>query len=87
MPLQRGSIKVTLQFHAGLSWHRARFHGLRLVFCVIAIIVWWVVGLVRLAALILFFVWIVSRLLWPYRSCPRCVPHRPQPWRQRAVAR
>ncbi len=46
---QRANIKGTLQFHAALSWHRARFHGLRLVFYVIAMLAWSVVGIVRLA--------------------------------------
>lgn len=47
---QRAQLRGTLTYHAGLSWHRARFHGLRIVFYIVAIVVWSVVGVVRLAA-------------------------------------
>lgn len=61
LPLQRANLRGTVSYHGGLLWHRSRYHGLRLVFYVIAMLVWAVVGCVRLAARQLRWWWVMEQ--------------------------
>ncbi|HUY47993.1 MAG TPA: hypothetical protein VMV92_20075 [Streptosporangiaceae bacterium] len=49
VPLQRGNFRGTVESFAALQWHRSRYHGLRLVFYVLAALVWAVIGVGYLA--------------------------------------
>lgn len=50
VPLQAENLKATVSHYAGLTWHRARFHGFRLPLYVIAHLIWALAGGFLLAA-------------------------------------
>ncbi|HUY48043.1 MAG TPA: cell division protein FtsK [Streptosporangiaceae bacterium] len=50
---QRANVRSTLVFHAGLNWHRARFHGFRLPVYVTRTVLWAILGVHRVAGTVL----------------------------------
>jgi S-DNA-T family DNA segregation ATPase FtsK/SpoIIIE len=59
--LQRGNLRDTIEAFAGLQWHRARLHGLRLPLYVLAYLFWAIVGVARLAAALLSWWWLAEQ--------------------------
>lgn len=47
--LQRENLKATVGSFAGTNWHRLRYHGLRVPFYLVALLIWAVVGLFRVS--------------------------------------
>ncbi len=58
---QRASARATVRHHAALSWHRARFHGLRAPAYVIKAVVWAAVGAGRLALAQIGWWWVAEQ--------------------------
>ncbi|MGO9079922.1 MAG: hypothetical protein ACLQDY_12890 [Streptosporangiaceae bacterium] len=61
VPLQRANLRGTVEQFTALQWHRARYHGLRLVFYVLAALVWAVIGLLSLAARQVRWWWVLEQ--------------------------
>lgn len=61
VPWQRENRRATIEAWAGLNWHRARYHGLRLPLYLIACIVWALVGLVRLIGRQIRWAWLLEQ--------------------------
>jgi S-DNA-T family DNA segregation ATPase FtsK/SpoIIIE len=59
--LQRANLRGTLAQFTGTQWHRTRYHGLRLVFYVLAALVWAVIGLALLAARQVRWWWVIEQ--------------------------
>lgn len=61
VPLHRENIRGTVAQFAGLNWHRARYHGLRLVFYVLALIVFAIIGAGRLIVRQVHWWWLLEQ--------------------------
>src|SRR5487761_177501 len=59
-PWQRANIRATLAHMAGMGWHRARYHGLRLPGYLAQAVVWAIVGVVRLVFAQLGWWWVIE---------------------------
>src|SRR5580700_4424372 len=60
VPLQRENIRDTLVQWAGLQSHRSRYHGLRLLFYVLAVLVWAVIGAGRVVIRQIHWAWVLE---------------------------
>ena len=61
LPLQRGNLRGTLETFTALQWHRARYHGLRLVFYVLAALIWALFGVLYIAARQIRWWWVLEQ--------------------------
>jgi DNA segregation ATPase FtsK/SpoIIIE, S-DNA-T family len=59
--LHRENIRGTVTTFTGLQWHRARYHGLRLPFYVLALAVFAIIGAVRLIGQQLHWWWLLEQ--------------------------
>lgn len=57
----RANLRATLTLTAAQNWHRARYHGVRSLFYLVAVLVWAVIGLVRLASRQLAWWWVLEQ--------------------------
>jgi len=60
-PLRRGSLRSTARHHAGLWWHRARFHGFRAPVYTVAAVMWALVGLARITLALAAWWWVAEQ--------------------------
>jgi S-DNA-T family DNA segregation ATPase FtsK/SpoIIIE len=60
VPLQPDNIRDTAVQWAGLQWHRSRYHGLRLLFYVLAVLVWAVIGAGRVVIRQIHWAWLLE---------------------------
>jgi S-DNA-T family DNA segregation ATPase FtsK/SpoIIIE len=58
---QRASARATVRHHIGLSWHRARFHGLRAPAYLVKAVVWAAVGAARLGLAQIGWWWVAEQ--------------------------
>src|SRR6266566_445224 len=61
LPLRRENLRPTIASFAGLQWYRGRYHGLRLVLHVLAVLFWAVVGAGRLAVRQVHWWWLLEQ--------------------------
>jgi S-DNA-T family DNA segregation ATPase FtsK/SpoIIIE len=61
VPLQLANLRGTVATFAGLQWHRARYHGLRSVFYVLAAAVFAVIGAGRIAVQQIHWWWVLEQ--------------------------
>ena len=59
--LQRENLRGTVATFAGLQWHRARYHGLRSVFYLLAAVVFAVIGVIRIATRQIHWWWVLEQ--------------------------
>jgi DNA segregation ATPase FtsK/SpoIIIE, S-DNA-T family len=57
----RANIRAALVLAAAQNWHRARYHGLRFPLYLVALVVWAVIGLVRLAGRQIHWWWVIEQ--------------------------
>jgi DNA segregation ATPase FtsK/SpoIIIE, S-DNA-T family len=57
----RANLRATLVLAGAQNWHRARYHGVRFPLYLVAVIVWAVIGLVRLAGRQLAWWWVIEQ--------------------------
>jgi DNA segregation ATPase FtsK/SpoIIIE, S-DNA-T family len=57
----RANLRATLVLTAAQNWHRARYHGVRSLFYLVAVLVWAVIGLVRLIGRQLAWWWVIEQ--------------------------
>ena len=60
-PLRPGSLRSTARHHAGLWWHRARFHGFRAPVYTVAAVMWATVGLARITLALAAWWWVAEQ--------------------------
>jgi S-DNA-T family DNA segregation ATPase FtsK/SpoIIIE len=57
----RANLRATLVLAAAQNWHRARYHGVRFPLYLVAVVVWAVIGLFRLAGRQLMWWWVIEQ--------------------------
>lgn len=57
----RANLRATLVLAGAQNWHRARYHGVRSLFYLVAVLVWAVIGLVRLAGRQIAWWWVIEQ--------------------------